>query len=270
MNNQPLDVVAVVPAAGKGTRIAPLPCSKEIFPIGFRYDDRSGERRPEVASHHLFEKFRLAGITTAYVILRQGKWDIPTYYGDGQLVEMNIAYIVISESIGPPDTLDRAYAFVADRLVAFGFPDILFGPNDVFARLLRRQRERGPDVVLGLYPAIDMPADLVEIDGDGRIQEMVLKPVSSSLRYTWACAVWTRTFTEFMHAFIKSERENSDGRRVDYDKIDPSGDLPVGAALKAAVEGGLRVEGVTFPDQTCLDIGTPERLFEAMRSAACK
>ena len=30
------DVVGLIPASGQATRIAPLPCSKELFPIGFR------------------------------------------------------------------------------------------------------------------------------------------------------------------------------------------------------------------------------------------
>ena len=29
------DIVGVIPAAGRGKRIAPLPCSKELYPVGF-------------------------------------------------------------------------------------------------------------------------------------------------------------------------------------------------------------------------------------------
>ena len=51
------DIVGLIPAAGRGKRIAPLPCSKELYPIGFRPDEH-GDLRPEVASAHLLDKFR--------------------------------------------------------------------------------------------------------------------------------------------------------------------------------------------------------------------
>ena len=92
-------VVGLVPAAGRAKRIAPLPCSKEIFPVGFRRDAQ-GDVRPRVASHDLFAKFARAGASRAYVILREGKWDIPAYFVDGRIVGLDLAYIVIAESIG--------------------------------------------------------------------------------------------------------------------------------------------------------------------------
>src|SRR5215217_2645224 len=102
MPSRERDVVGLVAAAGRAKRIAPLPCSKELYPIGFRRDERSGECRPKVASHYLLEKFRRAGIERTYVVLRDGKWDIPAYFTDGGLVGLDLAYVVVSESLGPP------------------------------------------------------------------------------------------------------------------------------------------------------------------------
>jgi glucose-1-phosphate thymidylyltransferase len=260
-----LDVVALVPAAGQGHRVAPLPCSKELYPIGFRHDTPGGEPRPKVASHYLFEKFCLAGITYAYVIVRHGKWDIPAYFGDGGMLGMHLAYLVIGESLGPPDTLDRAYPFVNTRSVAFGFPDILFGPDDVFVRLLERQRATGADIVLGLYRAHDCRLmDMVDVDEAGRVRAITLKPPSSNLRYAWICAVWTPAFTECMHGFLASERAKSALERTAYRTMDRQGDLPVGAVIKFALESGLRIHGLAFPDETYLDIGTPTDLVKAV------
>src|SRR6187200_975011 len=101
-------IVGVVPAAGRARRISPMPCSKEIFPIGFRTDEH-GQVRTQVVSHHLLAKFARAGATRGYVVLRDGKWDIPAYFGDGHLVGLDLAYVVIPGSLGPPDTVDRAY-----------------------------------------------------------------------------------------------------------------------------------------------------------------
>jgi dTDP-glucose pyrophosphorylase len=259
-------VVGLVPAAGRARRLGLLPISKEVLPIGFSRHQQTGGLQARVSSHHLFEKFRRAGVDNAYVIIRDGKWDIPAFFGQGNLVGVDLAYIVITDSIGPPDTLDRAYSFVADETVAFGFPDILFGPDDVFEQLLDVQEKTASDMVLGLYPPHDIPqVDMVDIDDTGRITDVVLKPASSKLHYTWICAVWTPAFSRFKHGFLESERRKTDAERLSYRRIDPQGDLPVGAVIKAAIESGLHVRGVPFPDETYVDIGTPDKLIEILQ-----
>ena len=260
------DIVGLIPAAGRGKRIAPLPCSKELYPVGFR-PDAHGDLRPEVASTHLLDKFRRAGIGQAYFILRDGKWDIPAYFGDGRIVGLNIAYVVIDGSIGPPDTLDRAYPFTADKTVAFGFPDILFGPDDVFVRLLEHLRRNRVDIVLGCFPGDDVrQLDMLDIDEHGQIRSIDLKPQSSSLRFTWICAVWSPGFSQFMHETVERERATHARDALAFRGIDPQGDLPVGAVIRAAIENGLKVHGVTFPDQRFIDIGTPENLIHALKT----
>ena len=259
------DIVGLIPAAGRGKRIAPLPCSKELYPIGFRPDEH-GDLRPEVASAHLLDKFRHAGIDRTFIILRDGKWDIPAYYGDGRALGLNLAYVVIDGSIGPPDTLDRAYPFIANQTIVFGFPDILFGPDDVFVRLLEELRRTGSDIVLGCFPGDDVrQLDMLDIDERGRIRSIDLKPQSSSLRFTWVCAVWLPAFTRFMHDHVERERARHAQNALAFQGIDPQGDLPVGAVIRAAIEQGLSVHGLTFPDQRFIDIGTPENLIRALR-----
>jgi glucose-1-phosphate thymidylyltransferase len=257
-------VVGVLPAAGRAERLSPLPCSKEIFPIGFRPDEQTRELRPMAVSHHLFEKFRSAGIGTAFVILRSGKWDIPSYYTDGRIVGVEVAYKVITESIGPPDTIDRAYPFVRHSRVAFAFPDMIFGPDDVFRKLLERLEASRADAVLGLYATADIQRmDMIDADTDGRVRAIVLKPNETPLQYTWTCAVWQPTFTEYLHECVQRERQSPDGstrRRA----IDAGGDLPVGAVLQAAIRDGLSIQSVAFPGETFIDIGTPASMRDAL------
>jgi len=265
MERMEYKVVGLVPAAGRGKRIAPLPCSKEIFPVGVRQDAQTQEWRVTAVGEYLLEKFRFAGIAQTYIIVREGKWDIPAYFQDGRSVGLNVAYVVITDSCGPPDTLDRAYSFVADRVVAFGFPDILFTPDDVFSRLLHQQEVAQADVVLGLFPAHDHRLmDMVRVDAEGRVTELVLKPTQTDLHYAWICAVWTPTFTQFLHDFLPSDSARQYSR-PGQPKIDPQGDLPVGAVIQAAIRKGVRVDGVTFPTGSYLDIGTPDDLVKAMR-----
>jgi NDP-sugar pyrophosphorylase family protein len=257
------EVVGVIPAAGCAHRIAPLPCSKELFPIGFRDDVSDGEPRPKVATHYLLDKFKAAGVHTAYVVVRNGKWDIPAYFGDGAMAGVNLSYLVVADSLGPADTVDRAFPFVRDKVVAFGFPDIVFEPENVFERLLE-QLSNGAEAVIGLCPPQDVRAsDMVKIDSHGRVRGMVLKPAGTTLRYSWLCAVWRPAMTEFLHHFVEGARLDPQARRT-WHGLDSGGDLPIGAALKAAVEQGIHVQGCVLPTESFIDIGTPHNLVKAV------
>jgi NDP-sugar pyrophosphorylase family protein len=255
------EVVAVVPAAGRSRRLAPLPCSKELLPVGFGTIRGVRGTRHKVASHYLLECLQAAGIRRGYVVIRQGKWDIPAYWGDGAMLGMDLAYLVIEDSTGPPDTIDRANPFVHDKVVAFGFPDILFRPKDVFAKLLARLDRPGVDAVLALFPAHDTKAqDMIDIDVRQRIRAIQLKPQRTRLKYGWVCAVWAPSFTLFLHRFLHKVRTGRMAGLIGNRRIDPQGDIPVGAVLRAAVQAKLNVEGVIFPTGRYLDIGTPQSL----------
>jgi glucose-1-phosphate thymidylyltransferase len=60
------EVIGIIPAAAKAIRLAPLPCSKELYPIGFRAVGQGNEIRPKVVSHYLLEKMRLANINSLH------------------------------------------------------------------------------------------------------------------------------------------------------------------------------------------------------------
>jgi len=166
----------------------------------------------------------------------------------------------------PPDTLDRAYPFLAQKRVAFGFPDILFGPDDAYVRLIQRQEETGADVVLGLHLIEDPRVwDMVDCDEEGRIHALVMKPASTTLTYGWCCAVWTPVFTDFLHRFLRADETKRNLDRLASKANDPSGDLAVGIVLQAAMKAGLVMQSVKFPGARYLDIGTPENLLKAVR-----
>lgn len=260
------EVVGVVPAAGSARRLQPFPCSKEMFPVGFAVDTTTGRPRPKVAAQYLLEKFSAAGIRHAYVVIREGKWDIPNFFRDGHTVDLSIAYIVISGSLGPPDTIDRAFDFVEQKRVAFGFPDILFGPDDAFRQLIDAQARTGADVVLGLHRVYDPSAwDMVEYEPDGRVRTIVMKPASTSLTYGWSCAVWTPGFSAFLHRFLRAEDTRRNLSTLTSKVNDPGGDLAMGVVLQAALKEGLPMQAVLFPHDTYIDIGTPDNLVKAVR-----
>jgi glucose-1-phosphate thymidylyltransferase len=265
--NQELpDVVGLIPAAGQARRLHPVPCSKELFPVGFVKDERTGALRPKVAAQYLLDKFHAAGITKTYLVIRDGKWDIPGYFREAEPPGMSLAYLVIPGSLGPPDTIDRAYPFIAQNRIAFGFPDILFGPDDAYRQLLRQQERTGADVVLGLHPIEDTRLwDMVDTEEDGRVCSIVMKPATTTLTFGWHFAVWTPVFSDFLHRFLRSDETKRDLGRLADRANDPGGDLAVGVVFQAALKFGLVIQSVKFPSDKCLDIGTPDNLAKAVR-----
>ena len=212
-----------------------------------------------MACHYLLEKMRLADITKAYIVIREGKWDIPAYLRDGSLVDMHLGYFIVGPTAGPPYTLDEAYPFVRDAVVAFGFPDILFEGDNAFRLLLAQQASRDAEIVLGLFPA-NRPEkmDMVGIDKNGRVTELVIQPPETRLQYSWDAAVWMPAFTEFMHTFLAAQKTLGPNQP----------ELSVGHVIQAAIHAGMRAEAVIISDQPYCDIGTQEGLSQAIRRFA--
>ena len=260
----PLDVVGLVPAAGEAKRLEKLPCSKELFPVGFHRDGDGGQLNPKVVSQYLLEKMRLAGAQKAYIVIRDGKWDIPSFFGDGHRLDMHLAYLMMRLPFGVPYTLDQAYPFLRESMVLLGFPDILFQPDDAYVSLLEKQKLTEADIVLGLFPS-EQPhkMDMVDRDDAGRVKSIAIKPTETQLKYTWMIAVWTPAFTRFMHDFVTALGQSTTVARGTAEERE----YFVGDVVQAAIDRGMSVETVVFPDSKCVDIGTPEDLLSAVRES---
>jgi glucose-1-phosphate thymidylyltransferase len=250
-------LVGLIPAAGRAERLGPLPCSKELLPIGFRETPRGPA--PKVAGHYLLERFREAGVRRVFMVLHESKQDVPRYFGTGEIADVALAYLSIPGSRSVPETLDRAFPFVEESIVALGFPDVLFEPVDAYAPLIARQAATGADLVLGLFPTErHRTTDMVELDETGRVVRVEVRPETTALRYNWLIAVWSPVFTRFLHEAVRSAPEAPE---VD-------GEFQIGAVVRGAVEAGLRVEGVEFPEGSYRDVGTPAELAAAIRERA--
>jgi len=255
-----MDLVGLIHAAGKGTRLSPLPCSKELFPVGFARNSEQAESHPKVVSQYLLDLYKKAGAQQVYFILRDGKWDIPAYYGDGSQLGHSIAYLMMNRLYGTPFSLDQAYPFVKDKQVLFGFPDILVEPEDAFLQLLQKQTETQADVVLGSFQiAPDQKWDVLETDATGKVVAINQRITDDTHKVGWALATWGPKFTAFMHDLL--EREHEQMLRTGSFK-----ELSVGHVLSAALSNGLQIQSVYFSAGRCQDIGTPENLRQAVRS----
>jgi glucose-1-phosphate thymidylyltransferase len=264
--NDELPVIGLIPAAGVSARLAPLPCSKELLPVGFM-PSPSGPR-PKPVCLYLLERMRLAGIERAFLVLRPGKWDIPAYLSHGEQYGVNLGYLLMKLPHGSPYTLDQAYPFVRGAVVALGFPDIIFEPADAYARLIARLRATDADVVLGLFPTtVPHTTDMVEVDERGRVLQIHVKPAQSALRYCWMLCIWGPRFTEYLHAQLAEvERQRADpdpARR-------PQREIYVGDLVQSAITQGMHIDSVAFPEGSAIDVGTPASLLQAVRHYAAQ
>jgi glucose-1-phosphate thymidylyltransferase len=259
LTTSPGEVIGVAPAAGRAERLGRLQGSKEVLPV-WRPAGLSADRPPLPACACLLSAFGQAGIPRALFLIRREKEDIPERLGSATELGTRLDYVLVDDSPAPPFTVDAAFDAIDGRVVALGFPDILFEPADAFVPLLHRLRSTSADAVLGLFPhPATRRADRVAMSPDGVV--LSIRPSALDSRpggLTWGLAVWRPRFTRFLH-------EQVDG--LDRSAPDVSR-LGIGHVLDAAIRAGLVVLGKSVSDEAFLDIGTPSALAEARRRAA--
>jgi len=248
------EIVGLIPAAGMGTRVSPLPGSKELFPVGFREVELNGhiELRPKVISQYLIDNMFNAGAQKVWMVLGKGKWDVMQYYGDGGEFGGPMAYLLMDRLWGMPFTLDQAHPFIGGATVLFGMPDTIFTPHDAFALMLRHHDRSEAAVTLGVFHT-DQPQKLsvVRMDSGSNVTEIIDKPKTTDLMQTWGCACWTPEFTEFMHTYLM---------RISP----PEQEVVLASVFVEAMNAGMRVIGHYFKDGEYIDIGTPDDLVVAV------
>lgn len=247
-----MDVLALIPAAGHATRLGTLPSSKELLPV-----EPLGGGPPRPVCLHLLESLAMAGVRRAFVVLRQGKEDIPHTLGSGAQLGMDppldLAYLWVEGSRSVPETLDRAWNHSRGQRVLLGFPDTLFEPRDAFARLLQKQ-EMDPeaDIVLGLFPA-DRPhtTDMVAVNCIGDVERIDIRPRQTDLTLNWLLALWSPRFTAFLRTQVAHHRKTRNPETPE---------LQMGQLFQRALAAGFMIRGVPFPEGRYVDIGSPETL----------
>ena len=95
----------IVPAAGRGTRIQPLAFSKELLPVGTRFDGAT--ERPRAVTEHLLDRMVLGGVNRVCFVISPEKTDIIRYFG-ARIGEVPICYAVQQNPGGLCDALFSA------------------------------------------------------------------------------------------------------------------------------------------------------------------
>jgi glucose-1-phosphate thymidylyltransferase len=251
MNN----IVGLIPAAGRGSRLAPFPCPKELFPVGYQDYKVGGEieRRPKVISQYLVEELMAAGAQRMFIILGEGKHDIMSYYGAGRRFGTNVAYLFQEHLRGMPFALDLAYPWLKGETVLFGMPDTIVEPKDAYVRLINHHRKAEADLTLGIFDT-DTPWKFspVRMDNEGRVLSIVDKPKDTQVRNTWGICCWGPRFTEMMHQYLATLAPDRK-------------EVVLADVFTSALDQGLSVRGIHFEDGQYLDIGTAEELDTALR-----
>jgi len=247
------DIEGIIPAAGLGSRLSPLPCSKEVLPV-FSESESPDAGKIKVISEHLIENMKNAGIENIHIVVRSGKWDIPGYYLSGNKQKVNICYHVAENLSGPPFTLDTAYPFLKNKNLLLGFPDIFIQPPNTLRKLrFEFEKDDDSDVLLGLFPQTEyLKWDMVALDDMKHISDIVIKNESAkSLKYGWFAAIWKPGFTDFMHKYLQEYEQKAEKNCIESE-------LQIGNLFKVALKRGFSVKGIIFNQVKCLDAGTFE------------
>jgi glucose-1-phosphate thymidylyltransferase len=252
------ELIGVIPAAGKGTRLFPYPGPKELFPIGYQEIEINGEKMkcPKVVSQYLIESFKNSGIYKVIIVLSDNKFDIMRYYGNGNKFKLNIVYTYQEVPTGMPDAIDIAYPWIKGCTVVFGMPDTIISPNNSLKHLLNFYNNSSVDVVLGCFKT-DKPYKFGMVDFEPKtniVKSIIDKPSKSNLEYMWGIGIWNDRFTEFLHNVLPKMRCKSTGKEI-----------VLGDVFQCAINDGLIIKAYLFLEGRYSDIGTWDEIAEVLK-----
>jgi glucose-1-phosphate thymidylyltransferase len=232
----------IVPAAGIGSRIQPLAFSKELLPVGSRFD--GDIERPRAVSEYLIERMIIGGATRICFVVSHGKSDILEYYGD-KIATADVCYVVQPHPAGLCDAIFHAVPFVSpDEQVIVGLPDTIWYPDNGFRSL--------PEGELSflLFP-VERPEffDAVVTDGRGQVVEIEVKKTAASSNWVWGAFKMPGSVLHDLHR-LWCKRERSD----EY----------IGTLVNAYLATGGRAIGVRS-GKAYVDVGTLNGYREAIR-----
>ena len=246
------EYVALLPAAGIGSRLPDRLSSKELL----RFGDNQKDGSPVIS--HVLSCMQIAGIDDVIVVLRDSKQDICEYLAGDEWNHISFTFKITPGTSGVPETVALGLDEVPARRIVFGFPDILFEPRDAFVKLIHRLENSEADVVLGLFPT-DSPhkMDMVDKDDSGHVINIQIKPNSTKLDLSWILAVWRPSFSAYLHKLVYGNATRLAEMAANHDGSH------LGHVFQLAIADGLRIESESFDNGRSLDIGTPDDLILA-------
>ena len=238
-------MLGIIPAAGSGTRIQPLAFSKELLPVGSRYDGNA--ERPRAVGEYVIDRMLAAGARTLCLVISPGKSDILEYFG-GSAGDARLCYVVQPRASGLCDAIFRALPLVhPDEEVVVGLPDTIWFPEDALRAL--------PDGVLSLllFPVARPELfDAVVTDGRGRVRGVQVKHPRPTSSWIWGAFKLPGALLHELFALWQTR-----ARQDEY----------IGTLFNAYLETGGEVFGVRA-GRAYVDVGTLHGYREAINLLA--
>ncbi|MEW6158160.1 MAG: sugar phosphate nucleotidyltransferase [Verrucomicrobiota bacterium] len=237
----------LIPAAGAGSRIQPLAFSKELLPVGSRFDGQT--ERPRAVCEYLVERLLHAGADKICFVIAPGKSDIMEYFG-GSIGATHVCYVVQPRPAGLCDALFRALPLIhPSERVAIGLPDTIWFPVNGFNALHE-------DVLSFLLFPVERPEffDAVVTDSEGEVLEIQVKQKAAASHWIWGAFQMPGSVFAQLHR-LWSERNRAD----EY----------IGTLVNAYLGRGGHARGVRA-GIAYVDVGTLHGYREAIRLLAEK
>lgn len=245
------ELIGLIPAAGKGTRLS-LPFPKELYPI-----IQDNKYRP--VSQSILEQIVYAGVDHVVFVVNEHKSQLLQYFGNGHRFNCNVSYVVQEQpkqtneraiTPGLAEAMDAGYHLVKDKIVVFGMPDTIITPKHIFKTALANLRN-DYDGIFCLFKA-EKPekSGMVILSDEDEVLEIVDKPQKTDLEWMWGTVIWKPTFNSFLH-----------------DCITNRGVYEYGVIFNEALKSGLKFGGVKFDEGKYLDLGTVDDVVRVKESA---
>jgi glucose-1-phosphate thymidylyltransferase len=242
------DLIGLIPAAGKGTRLG-LPYPKELYPI-------IRENRYKPISQFVLNSLTAGAVGHIVFVVNETKHQLMAFFGDGHRFGCNISYVIQesndepgkSTSPGLAHALNSAYHLTRGKTVLFGMADTIMQPHEAF-KLALAAAGKEDDAILMLFPT-ERPEKfgIVRLDENKRVLQIIDKPHVTDLTLMWGGIIWRPRFTEFLN-----------------DCICRQGISDFAIIMNRAIASGLRFRGFEIEGGTFIDLGTYEEIMELDR-----
>lgn len=233
----------VIPAAGKGTRMAPFTNAypKELLPVG-----------EKAVIHHAIEDMKEAGIDDICIVVGWKQHAILDYLGSGEEYGVNITYVVQDERDGLAGAIKSAEHYVGDEAFAVVLGDNYVDDKTAMKDLVDFHTDNGFEATIGSFRPEDVsPYGVIDTGEDNLVNGLVEKPEPEEAPSGIAiCGMYV-----FEPRIFDAIEKIGKGKGNEYQLTD---------AIDQIRKDGEKV-GYREIKGTRIDVGTPERLREANR-----
>jgi glucose-1-phosphate thymidylyltransferase len=253
------EYVGIVPAAGKGSRMASFFFPKELTLITLPnnkicYNNHSKFQRS--LCEFALECLTYANINTAYVIINNNKYELINFLKDGQDFGLNLSYIYQPNTQGLPFAIDSAFPFIRHQCVSLVLPDAIIEPSIALKQMLTLFKNKKEDIILGVFEYKD-PTELCQVVYDENYHVIRLYDKSSKVRIhnTWGMAAWRPRFNDFLHNYLK--------------EVHTKHEISLAEVFNEAIAKGIEIVAHPLKNSVYIDIGSPISLRDAISFLSC-